>query len=216
MQHAQEQTKYWLEQARAMARASMHADPAHDLKHLDRVWATACDLMAAYPEADEVVVGVACYLHDLVNLPKNDPRRAQASRLSADKAGVLLAPAGLDAVRIAAVQHAIEAHSHAAAVAPRTIEARIVQDADRLDALGAVGLARMFTVGGALGRALAHPEDPLARDRAPDDGRYTLDHIEVKLAGLPQTMCTAQGRRLGAERLAWMRGFCARFAQEWV
>ncbi len=216
MHNQQEAVAHWSAVARAMAREAMQADPAHDLNHLDRVWTSARALMSDYPQADGVVVAAACYLHDLVNLAKDDPRRAQASRLSAERARALLQPAGLDAQRLAAVEHAIVAHSHSAGVAPRSIEACIVQDADRLDALGAVGLARMFSIGGALGRALAHPDDPLARHRAPDDRRYTLDHIEIKLAGLPATMRTEAGRRMGQERLAWMRAFRERFAQEWA
>lgn len=81
-----------------------------------------------------------------------------------------------------------------------------MQDADRLDALGPVGIARMFSVGGQLGRALAHPTDPLAQQRPLDDVTYTLDHIEVKLATLPASMQTAAGRRLG--KSAWT-GFAA-------
>ncbi|AZY52923.1 HD domain-containing protein [Bordetella avium] len=206
----------WAARARRLADAEMAQDPAHDLNHLDRVWSTARQLLLSHPEADAVVVAIACYLHDLVNLPKNNPRRAQASALSADRARVLLVPAGLDELRIQAVEHAITAHSYSAAVTPRSVEAWIVQDADRLDALGAVGLARMFSIGGALGRALAHPTDPLARARELDDGRYTLDHIELKLAGLPASMGTEAGRRLGAQRLACLREFRAAFAREWL
>lgn len=205
----------WAAIARDMADKEMADDPAHDLSHLDRVWAVARDLLASAPEADAEVVAVACYLHDLVNLPKNDPRRAQASSLSAERACALLAGAGFDAARLNAVAHAIVAHSFSAGVAPRTIEARIVQDADRLDALGAVGLARMFAVGGALGRALAHPSDPLACGRELDDGRYTLDHIETKLATLPGLMGTEAGRALAQQRLAWLRAFKDVFAREW-
>ncbi|CFN34954.1 metal dependent phosphohydrolase [Bordetella pertussis] len=90
-----------------------------------------------------------------------------------------------------------------------------MQDADRLDALGPVGLVRMFHVGGSLGRALAHPSDPLAAQRALDDSRYTLDHIEAKLARLPHGMQTEAGRRLGEQRLAWLRDFRAAFSAQW-
>ncbi|CPQ96757.1 metal dependent phosphohydrolase [Bordetella pertussis] len=78
--------------------------------------------------------------------------------------------------------------------------AHAIEAADRLDALGPVGLVRMFHVGGSLGRALAHPSDPLAAQRALDDSRYTLDHIEAKLARLPHGMQTEAGRRPTAPR----------------
>ena len=111
--------------------------------------------------------------------------------------------------------HAIEAHSFSAAIAPTSLEARIVQDADRLDALGAVGLARMFYVSGRLGRALAHPTDPLALHREWDDMQYALDHIEAKLARLPGMMQTQAGREVADERLALLLAFRAAFVAEW-
>lgn len=191
-------------------------DPAHDTTHLTRVWATAQTLLQDHPEADTEVVHAACLWHDCVNLPKNHPQRAQASRMAAEKAVAALRERGFPAHKLDAVAHAIEAHSFSAGIAPQTIEAKIVQDADRLDALGPVGIARMFSVGGQLGRALAHPTDPLAQQRPLDDVTYTLDHIEVKLATLPASMQTAAGRRLGEERMAWIRSFQAAFVQQWL
>jgi len=123
---------------------------------------------------------------------------------------------GFPPERLDAVAHAIEAHSFSAAIPADSIEARIVQDADRLDALGAVGLARMFYIAGMMGSALAHPGDPLARDRPLDDGSYSLDHIAVKLATLPGKMQTEGGRKLGQERLAYLESFRAAFAAEWL
>lgn len=191
-------------------------DPAHDTTHIARVWATAQTLLQDHPEADAEVVHAACLWHDCVNLPKNHPQRAQASRMAAEKAVAALREQGFPVHKLDAVAHAIEAHSFSAGIAPQTIEAKIVQDADRLDALGPVGIARMFSVGGQLGRALAHPTDPLAQQRPLDDVTYTLDHIEVKLATLPASMQTAAGRRLGEERIDWIRSFRAAFVQQWL
>ena len=191
-------------------------DPAHDTAHLTRVWATAQTLLRDYPHADAQVVQAACRLHDCVNLPKNHPQRYQASRMAADKAQGILRSEGFPEAKLPAVAHAIEAHSFSAGITPQTIEAQIVQDADRLDALGPVGIARMFSVGGQLGRPLAHPNDPLANARPLDDGRYSLDHIAVKLATLPDSMQTAAGKRMGQERLAWILEFRAAFAQQWL
>jgi uncharacterized protein len=91
----------------------------------------------------------------------------------------------------------------------------IVQDADRLDALGAVGLARLFYTAGRMGSAFAHATDPLAAHRELDDRAFALDHIELKLAKLPGSMQTAAGRKLGEVRLDWLRGFRATFVAEW-
>jgi uncharacterized protein len=201
--------------ALAMECAAGDLDGAHDGNHLDRVWRNAQALLADHPEADALVVLAACYLHDLVNLPKNDPARATASRRSAELARDKLSALGFPAGRLDAVAHAIEAHSFSAAIVPRTLEARIVQDADRLDGLGAVGLARMFYIAGRMGSGLAHGSDPLAKERPLDDQAYSLDHIPVKLARLPGMMQTAAGRRLGEQRLALLLAFRAAFAAEW-
>jgi uncharacterized protein len=201
--------------ALALQCAAGDTDGAHDASHLDRVWRNAQALLNDYPEADVLVVLAACYLHDLVNLPKNDPARASASRRSAELARERLPALGFPTDKLDALAHAIEAHSFSAAIPPRTLEARIVQDADRLDGLGMVGLARMFYIAGRMGSGLAHGSDPLARHRPLDDQAYSLDHIPVKLARLPGMMQTDAGRRLGEQRLAALTAFRAAFAEEW-
>lgn len=206
----------WQPRLVALASAAAGDDGAHDTNHLHRVWRNAKLLLEQHPDADRLVVLAACYLHDLVNLPKNHPERHLASRQAAALARTQLAEAGFPADRLDAVAHAIETHSFSAALRPTTLEARIVQDADRLDALGAVGLARMFYIAGRMGTALAHPEDPLAVNRDRNDKIYSLDHIEVKLATLPGTMQTAAGRALGEQRLQELLAFRDSFVAEWA
>lgn len=206
----------WAGRARARMAALWEgaSDGAHDLGHLDRVW-KSCRLIALdEPGADADVLAAAAYFHDVVNLPKDSPDRAQASRLSADLAVRELAAMGFDAGRMAAVHHAIAAHSFSAGIAPETIEARILQDADRLEALGAIGLARMFLIAGQMGGALFHAADPLAMERALDDRRYALDHLEVKLFPVAATMQTETGRRMAEERAEWMESFRTRLLHE--
>jgi uncharacterized protein len=206
----------WAGRARARMAALWEgaSDGAHDLGHLDRVW-KSCRLIALdEPGADADVLAAAAYFHDAVNLPKDSPDRAQASRLSADLAVRELAAMGFDAGRMAAVHHAIAAHSFSAGIAPETIEARILQDADRLEALGAIGLARMFLIAGQMGGALFHAADPLAMERALDDRRYALDHLEVKLFPVAAAMQTATGRRMAEERAEWMESFRTRLLHE--
>lgn len=205
-------------QTRLQAIAAQHAgdDGAHDATHLQRVWRTAQALLAAHPEADALVVQAACFLHDIVNLPKDHPQRAQASRLAADMATQELSHLDFPQEKLAAVAHAIAAHSFSAAIIAETIEAQIVQDADRLDALGAVGLARLFYTAGKMDSALAHGSDALAQSRQLDDKTYALDHIAAKLEKLPATMQTAAGRKLGEERLLLIRAFRAQFVAEWA
>ncbi len=180
-------------------------DSAHDIAHIRRVWANCETLSDA--RTDKEVLYAACVFHDLVNLPKDAPNRKEASRLSAAAAAPLLADLGFPTSKLTAVQHAIEAHSFSASITPETVEAEILQDADRLDALGAIGIARMFAVSGALGRQLYDPQDPRATHRALDDTRYAVDHFETKLFRLPETMNTAKGRTAADDRCTYMRAF---------
>lgn len=205
----------WQPRLAALAQAEAGNDGAHDLNHLHRVWRNAQTLLAEHAEADALVVLAACYLHDLVNLPKDHAERHLASQQAAVLAQQRLVALDFPSERLTAVVHAIAAHSFSAAIAPQTLEARIVQDADRLDALGAVGLARLYYTAGRMGSALAHPDDALGQQRPLDDKRYALDHIEVKLATLPATMTTAAGRKMGEARLQWLRDFRDSFVAEW-
>ena len=194
--------------------AGTHADPAHDLAHLDRVWENARKLAAEEGVPVDATLAGAAWLHDLVALPKDDPRRSAASRLSAEAAAPILSDLGLAPDQVEAARHAIEAHSFSAGIQPRTPLARVIQDADRLDALGAVGLARCLTVGASLGRPLYDPDDPFARDRPLDDTRWTIDHFATKLLTLPASMQTATGRALALDRTRPLRAFLADLAGE--
>lgn len=189
-------------------------DGAHDLGHLRRVWRNCQRIAREEGGADMQVLLAAAMLHDAVNLPKNAADRAAASARSADLAVALLPALGFPAEKLPAVAHAIAAHSFSAGIPPETPEARILQDADRIEALGAIGIARMFHVAGALGAGLFDAEDPLARRRALDDRAFALDHIEVKLIPIAATMQTAEGRRLAEEALEWMLSFRTRLLRE--
>lgn len=197
---------------RAVVAQRMETDPAHDLAHLDRVWTNAQAIAGA--QADIPVLLAACYLHDLVNLPKNDPNRLFASRRSAAESGPILAKLGFSDDQVQAAQHAIAAHSFSANIPPQTLEARILRDADRLDALGAIGIARTFSVSGALGRVLYDPADPFAEARPLDDLRYSIDHWKVKLLTLPDDMLTDAGKQIAQVRAGRMFQFLEDFAAE--
>lgn len=214
MQEPKPEIASWRPRLAALAAGSSGGDGAHDSTHLERVWRNAQALLAHHPEADALVVMAACYLHDLVNLPKDDPERNQASTRSAKLARHQLAWMDFPRERLDAVAHAIEAHSFSANIPAESLEAKIVQDADRLDGLGAVGLARMFYIAGRMGSGLAHPDDPLGVAREFDDRRYALDHIMVKLAKLPGMMQTRAGRALAEQRLARLMAFREEFAAE--
>ncbi|OLF55048.1 HD domain-containing protein [Pseudomonas chlororaphis] len=189
------------------------ADGAHDLSHLQRVWANVRRI-AQEDGGDLHVLLAATLLHDCVAVEKNSPLRAQASRLSAEKASALLRQLGWPEARVAAVAHAIAAHSFSAAIEPTTLEAWILQDADRLDALGAVGVARTFYVGGRLNRALYDACDPRAQHRDYDDSRFTLDHFHTKLLHLAEGFRTRTGAHLAQVRHARLKRFMDELVEE--
>lgn len=188
-------------------------DIAHDDSHIRRVVANARAL-AATEQADLAVVIPAAWLHDCVTVPKDSPVRPQASQMAAAAAGTFLHEAGYPAQYIPAIQHAIAAHSFTAGIPPTTREAQVVQDADRLDSLGAIGTARCLMLGATLGRALYSETDPFAASRPPDDLSYTIDHFYVKLLRLARTMQTAAGRAEAERRTVWMRQFLDQLAGE--
>lgn len=192
-----------------------HDDQAHDIAHLQRVWKTAQQLMIN-TDANDLIVMTACYFHDIANLPKDSPQRKQASTFAAEETVRILRTVFPDfpAEHHEAIAHAVRAHSFSAAIVPETLEAKIVQDADRLESLGAIGLARVFYVSGALGRPLFDNVDPLAEHRALDDGLYSLDHFQNKLLKLPATMQTSAGKRLAEHNAHFLVQFMAKLCAE--
>ncbi|WDZ77678.1 HD domain-containing protein [Ensifer adhaerens] len=174
-------------------------DGSHDAAHLIRVWKNAVRIHAE-EGGDARSLAAAVLLHDCVSVEKNSPLRARASRLAAEKATGILQELGWDTEDTAAVAHAILTHSFSANIAPETLEARILQDADRLDAIGMVGAARCFYIAGRMGSGLYDPLDPLAEARELDDKAFAIDHFETKLFRLADGFKTEAGRRLATER----------------
>jgi uncharacterized protein len=188
-------------------------DPSHDILHFERVVKIAKHLCDKENGKFEVVVP-ATWLHDFVIVPKNDPRRSQASRLSAIEAEKFLSSINYPSVFISEIAHAIEGHSFSANVETRTLEAKIVQDADRLDALGAIGIARCFATAGLMKRAFYDYEDPFCKTRQPDDSAFTIDHFYKKLFLVAQSLQTEAGKIEGLHRLEVMKYFLAELSLE--
>lgn len=149
----------------------------------------------------------AALLHDAVNLPKNDPERAHASERSAALATARLPALGFSAEATQRVADAVRDHSFSGGRTPATALGRALQDADRLEALGAIGLLRVIGTGVALDAAWFDEEDPWAEHRALDDARYSVDHFFAKLLKLPATMQTTAGRLEAERRAVLLRAF---------
>lgn len=188
-------------------------DGAHDLSHLQRVWHNARALHAE-EGGDLDVLLAAVLLHDCVAVEKNSTLRSQASRLAAEKASAVLANMNWPSTKISAVAHAIEAHSFSANITPTSLEAKIMQDADRLDSLGMLGVARTFYIAGRMGSALYDPQDPEAKARDYDDKRFCLDHFQTKLLHLADGFQTISGQRLARIRHERLKGFMELFKEE--
>ncbi len=188
-------------------------DPAHDLAHVRRVVANA-RMLASAEGADLAVVLPAAWLHDCVVVPKDSADRPRASRLAAAAAADFLADAGYPAAHIPAIRHAIEAHSFSARIPPETLAARVVQDADRLDAIGAIGIARTLMLGATMGKPLYDEVEPLPTTRPPDETRAAIDHFYTKLLRLAEMMQTETGRREGERRTALMQLYLAELGRE--
>lgn len=210
----QPEPTYWEPKFRDFVQHSLAtADQAHDLTHIERVVSNARKL-GQIENSDMEIVLPAAWLHDCVVVPKNSPNRSKASRMAAEAAGRFLVEVGYEGTKIDPIKHAIEAHSYSAGIQAETIEAQVVQDADRLDSIGAIGVARCLLTGVDFGAQLYHPSDPFAEGRPLDDKRYSLDHFPVKLLKLVELMQTDAGRQEAEARTAFMLSFIEQIRRE--
>jgi len=200
--------------AEARERDAAHAtpDPTHDVAHALRV--AEWTLRLAEPGVDAREAVAAALLHDAVNPPKDSPERAFASERSAELARDRLAGLGFRPEAVERVAGAIRDHSFSRAAVPESALGRALQDADRLEALGAIGLLRCISTGVRMGGGWFDPEDPWAERRPLDDRRWSVDHFSTKLLRLPGTMRTPAGRAEAERRAGFLRAFLARLSEE--
>ncbi|MGF1759223.1 HD domain-containing protein [Photobacterium sagamiensis] len=191
----------------------MTTDPAHDLSHIERV-VLAAKQFAHQESAKLEVIIPAAWLHDCVSLAKDHPQRHCASRLAAKEAIRFLRSVDYPEQYYAEIEHAIEAHSYSANISVRTLEAAIVQDADRIDALGAIGIARCIQVGTSFKASLYSDEDPFCETRTYNDKLFTVDHFYTKLFKLQDTMNTPAARQEALKRTEYMKGFLTQLRHE--
>jgi uncharacterized protein len=196
----------------------VEGDSAHSFEHVLRVWRLA-ERIGREEGADLRVLQAAALLHD-------------AGRGEEARTGRCHAEAGADIARrvlvgnstgdVEAVALAIAEHRYRGDVEPTTVESRVLHDADKLDAIGAIGVARAYAVAGLYGQRLWAPVPADFAERRPADARADLESREhtpvheyaYKLAKLADRMTTATGRALAAERGAFMRAFFERLERE--
>ena len=134
-------------------------DPAHDFQHIMRVYKNA-ELIGRREGADMEILLPAVLLHDLVVYPKGSAKTSKSADDSADMAEKWLNSCGYPQEKVNRICYCIRTHSYSKRLTPASLEGRILQDADRLDALGAIGIARTFSVGGSESRAFYNQADP--------------------------------------------------------
>jgi uncharacterized protein len=161
----------------------------------------------------EVVIPAA-WLHDCVSVAKDSPDRARASTLAAAQAKEYLREMTYPEQHHEAIGHAIAAHSFSAGITPLTLEARVVQDADRIDAIGAIGTARCMMVAGVMQSSLYAAQDPFCESREPDDRQYAVDHFFTKLFKLQDSFHTQAAHAEAKKRVQFMRDFLAQLERE--
>ncbi|MCA0936592.1 HD domain-containing protein [Vibrio alginolyticus] len=191
----------------------MQVDAAHDLSHIKRVAKTAKKL-AEQEGAQLEVVLPAAYLHDCFTYPKDHPNRKKSSVIAATKAIAFLESIDYPQHYHDAIAHAIEAHSYSAGIRPDTLEAQVVQDADRLDALGAIGVTRCIQVSTQFDAKLYDHHDMFAEQRDLDDKQYTLDHFQTKLFKIVETMNTESAKQEARQRKAFMQTYLSQLRDE--
>ena len=168
-------------------------DSAHDFDHIMRVFKNA-QKICKKENARENLVLSAILLHDIVSYPKSDQRSKSSSIKSAGKSKKILKKFNFTKEEIQIISDAIRDHSFSRNKIPMTLEGKILQDADRLDAIGAIGIARVFAVSGSEKRPFYNVKDPFCKNRTPNDKIWTLDHFYRKLLKLEFLMNTKSGK----------------------
>ena len=188
-------------------------DPAHDFDHIMRVFKNA-QKICKKENAHEKLVLSAVLLHDIVSYPKSDKRSKSSSIKSAEKSKKILKKFNFTKEEIQIISDAIRDHSFSRNKIPATIEGKILQDADRLDAIGAIGIARVFAVGGSEKKSFYNVKDPFCKNRTPDDNIWTLDHFYRKLLKLESLMNTKSGKIEAKKRTKILKEFLNELKKE--
>jgi uncharacterized protein len=182
-------------------------DPAHDFQHIMRVYKNA-KLIGVREGANMKILLPAVLLHDIIVYPKASIQSSKSPNDSADLAETILHSCGYSQAKMKHISQCIRTHSYSNRLVPSSLEGKILQDADRLDALGAIGIARMFSVGGSEKRPFYNPHDPFCRySRDLDDSKWTLDHIQTKLLKLKGLMHTTTAKKIARQRTKFMMLF---------
>ncbi len=215
MNNANFDIKFWQQKFESHVSQLEAVDPGHDINHIRRVVKSALQF-AKQENAEIAVVLPAAWLHDCVQVAKNSPLRAKASQMAAEQATELLISWGYPTEYQQDIAHAIAAHSYSANIKCKTLEAKVVQDADRMDALGAIGIARTFLVGATFGNPLTFHEDPFCYHREPNDQAAIVDHFYTKLLKLKDSFHTEAAKQEAQKRHDFMQLYLNQLESELI
>jgi uncharacterized protein len=194
----------------------MTNDSAHDIQHIKRVYKNAQKLCKKEKNANIKLVLCAVLLHDIVSYPKTDKRSKLSSIHSAKEAKKILSKYDDDFTtsEIKIICDAISDHSFSQNKIPKTIEGKILQDADRLDAIGSIGIARVFAVAGSENRSFYNDIDPFCKKRIPNDKKWCIDHFFKKLLRLESKMNTKSAKLEAKRRTKILRDYLTNLQRE--
>lgn len=187
----------------------------HDYYHTERVYRLALQIARA-EDADPFVVSLAALLHDV-----DDRKLSPATHATKEKAVAFMRSHDLPEDVVRAVVEIIKRLSFAGdgADVPDTLEGKIVQDADRLDAIGAIGIARAFAYGGSHHRSMHDPDEAprlnMIREEYAMSQSTSINHFYEKLLRLKDSMNTAEGKRMAQKRHGFMEQYLEEFFAEW-
>ncbi len=195
-------------------------DPVHDFAHVLRVLALA-ERLAELEGADREIVRTAVLLHDISRTGDDNHNQGFALRVAQEEDHAMSAAQRARALMkdsapefVGAVAHAIEAHRYRNAVVPQTIEAKVVFDADKLDAIGAIGIARAFAYAGGKNMPLWGRVSPDYEPGNSDELHTPLHEFHVKLQKIKDNLYTRSGRALAESRHAFMVAFIEQINSE--
>ena len=194
-----------------------NAEGGHDWWHIYRVWKTAIHI-AEHEEVDIFIVELGALLHDIADSKFHDGDED----IGPKKAVEFLKSLEVEENTITHVENIIKHVSFKGgnqAQAFRSAELDVIQDADRLDAIGAIGIARAFNYGGHKNRAMYNPDIPMnlsmSREEYKKSTAPTINHFYEKLLLLKDRMNTKTGKELAANRHLFMEQYLQQFYNEW-
>jgi len=207
------------------------ASPAHDINHVMRVYNLCLELAKHEPNVDTDVLRTAALLHDVARTREDKDGHSHMLNvdhavLGAEMSGKILRELGYPEEKIEHIKHCIAAHRFRGGNPPKTIEAKILSDADKLDVLGATGIARSYTIGGECGQKIysdlsidEYIKENLAggksEGRIIDPSKHTSNlEFETKFKHIPDKLYTQKAREIARERLKYMKQFFERLKRE--